>query len=98
MECTVQGPSAFLWFAVVSILLQIVSSWFPDEGGKKTIVHRILTSISGVALLPLVAIVATTSSLSTFIRYTLRVALLAMVALLNVTLTNQKGFRYALLL
>ena len=33
-------PSAFLWFAVVSILFQIVSSWFPDAGGKKAFVLR----------------------------------------------------------
>lgn len=90
--------SAFLWIATISIFFQIVCTWFPEEGGKKTVVHRILTSVSGVALLPLIAIIGTTANLSTFVRYTSWFAFLAMVALLSVALSNKKSFRYALLL
>ena len=91
-------PGTFLWIAAISILFQIASTWVPEEGGRKTIVHRLLTSVSGVALLSLVAIIATASILSAAIRGAAWVALLAMVALLMVALGNQKGFRYALLL
>jgi hypothetical protein len=91
-------PGAFLWIAAISVLFQIACTWIPEEGGRKTIIHRLLTSVSGVALLPLIVIIATSSNLSTLVRYTAWVALIAMVALLMVALGNQKGFRYALLL
>ena len=63
-----------------------------------TIVHRVLTGISGIALLPVVFIIATVESISTGMRVISWVALIAMGVLLTVALLNQKGFKYALLL
>lgn len=91
-------PNAFLWIAAISVLFQIACTWVPEEGGRKTVVHRLLTSISGIALLPLVAIIATSSMLLAAVRDVAWVALLAMMALLIIALGNQTGFRYALLL
>jgi hypothetical protein len=91
-------PNEFLWFATVAIVFQIACTWVPEEGGRKTIVHRILTSISGIALIPLIVIIASAPNLSTEIRNTAWVMLLIMIALLGIALSNQKGYRYALLL
>lgn len=86
-------PSIFLWFAAVACLFQILCTWFPEEGGRKTIIHRILTGISGISLLPLIVIIATSKSLSATIHNTAWLAFLVMIAL-----SHQKGYRYALLL
>lgn len=91
-------PVIFLWFAGVAVVFQIVCTWFPEEGGTSTIVHRILTSISGVAMLPLVAIIATASNLSAFVRTISLIALFLMIALLGIALKNQKSYERALLL
>lgn len=91
-------PNSFLWFAAVAILFQIVCTWFPEEGGKKTIVHRVLTTISGIALLPLMIIIALSTNLSMIVRNAAWIAFAIMIALLGTALNNQKGYRYALLL
>lgn len=89
-------PVAFTYIAALAILLQIVCTWFPEEGGLKTIIHRVLTGISGVALLPLVAIIATASSLSSITRLIAWVVFAVMIILLAVALSHQKGYRWAL--
>lgn len=91
-------PNIFLWFATIACLFQILCTWVPEEGGRKTIVHRVLTGISGISLLPLVVIIATSKSLSTIIHNTAWFAFLVMVVLLVIALSHQKGYRYALLL
>ena len=91
-------PSAFLWFAAIAIIFQIACTWVPEEGGRRTTVHRILAGISGVALLPLVVIIATSPHLSLLLKNIAWVALFVMMILLGITLMNQKGYRYALLL
>lgn len=91
-------PNSFLWFAAIAVLFQIVCTWFPEEGGRKTVIHRILTSISGIALLPLMVIIATTTTLSMTIRNAGWLGFLIMITLLGIALSNQKGYRYALLL
>jgi len=91
-------PASFLWFAWVAIAFQIVCTWVPEEGGTKTIVHRILTGISGIALLPLVAIISISPGISTFARTVAIIALLVMTALLGIALRNQKQYKRALLL
>jgi len=91
-------PNAFLWFAATAIIFQIICTWVPEEGEGKRIVHRILTGISGVALLPLVGIIATSTYLSMILRNVAWVALFLMMVLLGIALVNQKGYRYALLL
>ncbi len=90
--------SIFLYFASVAILFQIFCTWIPEEGGRKTVAHRILTAISGVALLPLVVIIAISTNLSMITRNTAWIGFLVMIALLGIALSNQKGYRYALLL
>ena len=88
----------FLWFAGVAVVFQIVCTWVPEDGGMRTLVHRILTSISGIAMLPLVAIIATAPNLSIFVRTISLIALFLMIALLGMALRNQKGYKKALLL
>ncbi len=88
----------FLWLAVVSAVFQILCTWVPEVGGTKTVIHRILTAISGVALLPLVTIIACSSQFSTSERSVAWLALATMIALLGIALKNQGGYRYALLL
>lgn len=91
-------PNIFLFFAAIATIFQIVCTWFPEEGGRKTTIHRLLTAISGIALLPLMVIIATATNLSMFIRGATWIGLLLMLALLSIALRNQKGYRYALLL
>jgi len=91
-------PRTFLWFAAIAVIFQIACTFVPEEGGRKTIIHRILAAISGIALLPLIVIVATSTKLSTTVHNAAWIALLVMVTLLGIALSNQKGYRYALLL
>ena len=90
--------STFLLFAAIACIFQILCTWNPEEGGGKTIVHRILAGISGIALLPLVFIIATSSQLSMTIRSISWSGLLLMILLLGIALANQKGYRFSLLL
>jgi len=91
-------PAAFLWFAGIAVAFQILCTWVPEEGGTKTKVHRALTAISGIAMLPLVIIIATSSNLPGLVNIVAWVGLCVMTALLGVALKNQKGFRWALFL
>lgn len=91
-------PSAFLWFAVASALFQIVCTWFPENGGTNTKIHRVLTGLSGVTLLPLMMIIASSSNFSDIVRIITWAALAVMLVLLSIALKNQGGYRYALLL
>ncbi len=91
-------PNIFLWIASISMLFQILCTFVPEEGGRKTLIHRILTSISAVTLLPLVVIIGTSSHLSEFLRMLCWLSFFSMVMLLIVALRNQKGYKYALLL
>ena len=95
----VNGVSqAFLLFAAISAIFQIACTWVPERGGRMTVIHRLLTGISGIALLPMVLLIATTSSISAELRYIAWVVLTTMIILLTIALINQKGFKYALLL
>lgn len=91
-------PQYFLFFAAVAVIFQIVCTWVPERGGTMTTVHRTLTGISGIALLPMVFIIATTQSTSAYLMIVSWIALIGMLTLLAVALLNQKGFKYALLL
>ena len=86
-------PESFLWFTYIAVLFQIVCTWFPEEGGWKTVVHRLLTSVSGVAMLPLVVILATATSLSLCMRIVAWMTFGAMALLLTIALANQKGYK-----
>ncbi len=89
-------PEAFLWFTYVAVIFQILCTWFPEEGGWKTTLHRMLTGISGVAMLPLVVILAMSTNLSLFVRVVAWAAVGFMITLLTVALRNQKGYKWAL--
>lgn len=91
-------PNIFLWFSAMAVFFQIACTWIPEEGGRKTVIHRILTAISGVALLPLMGIIALATNLSITIRSAAGIGLGVMLTLLSIALRNQKGYRYALLL
>ena len=91
-------PSTFLWFAVISAMFQLFCTWFPETGGTNTTIHRFLTGISGVALLPLMIMIASFSDFSLFVRSIAWVCLMAMILLLCTAVKNQNGYRYALLL
>jgi hypothetical protein len=89
-------PTSFLWFACMSVFFQIICNFFPEEGGTKTFIHRILTGISGIALLPMVIIIATSLQFSEIVRGVTLACLIVMGILLGIALRNQKGYRYAL--
>ena len=91
-------PLAFLLFAAISIFFQVACTFIPEEGGTKTLIHRLLTGISGAALLPLMIILMTSQTINTSLRVITGVSLILMLFLLIVALANQKGFKYALLL
>jgi len=93
-----QLPDAFLWFAYVAVIFQIACTWFPEVGGWRTTAHRVLTGISGIAMLPLVVMLATASNLSSVVRLAAWAALGFMVFLLSIALIHQKGYRWTLLL
>lgn len=88
----------FLIFAAVAVVFQIGCTWVPERGGRMTVIHRTLTGISGIALLPAVLVITTARSISVGLRYAIWGVLALMIILLIVALANQKGFRYALLL
>jgi len=90
--------NVFLWFAGVSVVFQIVCTWVPEDGGIRTVIHRILTSISGIAMLPLVAVIAMAPNLSAFVRTMALIVLFLMIALIGIALRNQKEYKRALLL
>lgn len=91
-------PQYFLFFAAVSVIFQVLCTWIPERGGRMTTIHRVLTGISGIALLPMVFIIATAQSISASLMVISWGALIGMLVLLIVALFNQKGFEYALLL
>ena len=91
-------PNAFLWFAVIAVTFQILCTFFPEEGNPNAKIHRILTGISGIAMLPLVAIIALSPTVSTFASVLAWLSLTFMLVLLGIALTHQKGFKWALLL
>lgn len=95
---TLNMPQYLLLFAAIAVVFQILCTWVPERGGTMTTVHRILTGISGIALLPMVFIIATTQSTSAYLMIISWIALIGMLTLLAVALLNQKGFKYALLL
>ena len=89
----------FVWFTTIAVIFQIACTWVPETGDIKTAVHRTLTGISCVAMLPLVVMLATSSNLPTSARVSAWVALVVMAALLLLlVLKNQIGQRWALLL
>jgi len=92
-------PDAFVWFADIAVIFQIACTWVPEVGGTRTVIHRTLTGISCVAMLPLVVMLATSSNLPISARITAWIALVIMaVLLLLLVLKNQIGQRWALLL
>lgn len=89
---------SFLWFAAIAIAFQIACTFVPERGGTRTIIHRVLTAISGIALLPLVMIIATADRIAESLQYVAWAAFVFMAVLLATAVLNQKGFKYALLL
>ncbi len=90
-------PSYLLYFVAVAAIFQILCTWVPERGGRMTVYHRLLTGISGVALLPVVLIVALYSN-SMVTSITAWTTLVGMLLLLAIALLNQQGYKYALLL
>jgi hypothetical protein len=88
----------FLLFAAIAATFQILCTWVPERGGTMTVIHRTLTGISGVALLPMVLLIATVSNISPVMIFMSWIVLILMIILLAIGLVNQKGFKYALLL
>ena len=60
--------NAFLWFMYVAVLFQIMCTWFPEVGGWRTTVHRVLTGISGPPC-PALVMLATAANLSIVVRF-----------------------------
>lgn len=91
-------PVAFTWFATVAVVFQIACTFVPEVGGIRTTVHRILTGISGFAMLPLIIMLALAQHLSLFTRLVSLGMLVVMLTLLTIALRHQKGHSKALLL
>jgi len=91
-------PDAFIWFAAVAVVFQVACTFVPETGGIKTTIHRILTGISGITMLPLMLLLVTDWHLSTLSRVVAAAALVGMLILLSIALTHQKGYHKALLL
>lgn len=91
-------PQYTLFFVAIAAIFQILCTWVPERGGRMTTVHRIVTGISVIALLPVILIVATGESISTNVRIFAWSALVGMVTLLAFAISNKKAPRYALLL
>lgn len=95
---TFRLPEWFVFFVTVSVAAQFLCTLFPEVGGWKTVAHRIFTGVSGIALLPLVLMIAMSSQVTQAGTVLAGISLVAMVALLTIALRNQSGYRYALLL
>jgi hypothetical protein len=91
-------PVAFVWFATIAVIFQIACTFVPEVGGIRTEIHRVLTGISGFAMLPLVIMLASAEHLSLFARLVAAGMLVVMLALLVIALRHQKGHDKALLL
>jgi hypothetical protein len=91
-------PSAFIWFATIAVVFQIACTIVPETGGRRTIIHRILAAISGIAMMPLVVMLIIDQHLSFLTRVVAFVVLIIMSTLLFVALMYQKGYNKALLL
>jgi hypothetical protein len=89
--------TAFALCIIVSLASQYVCTYFPDDGSATTPVHRVLTGISGVALLPLLVIIAFSAATSVLMAISLT-ATLAMLCLLVFALKHQAGYKHAMLL
>lgn len=95
---TLNLSSVFIVFAAIAVIFQIACTFVPERGGKMTTVHRVLTGISGLALLPMVALIALSDSIGMPLILTSWVALVCMLVLLTIALMHQNGFKYALML
>lgn len=91
-------PAAFIWFATIAVVFQIVCTFVPEDGGVRTKIHRVLTGISGFAMLPLVIMLALAEHLSFFTKLVAAGMLVVMLMLLTIALRHQKGHDKALLL
>jgi len=91
-------PNSFIWFATIAVVFQIACTFVPETGGRRTIIHRILAAISGIAMMPLVVMLIVDQYLSFLARVVAFVVLILMLTLLSVALMYQKGYNKALLL
>lgn len=91
-------PSAFIWFATIAVIFQIACTFVPETGGRRTIIHRILTAISGIAMMPLVVMLIADQHLSPLARVVAFGVLILMLTLLFVVLMHRQGYNKALLL
>lgn len=85
-------------FVIISSLFQLLCTFIPEVDGWKVTVHRVLTGISGITLLPLVVIIVLSENIPVAGRLIALACLSGMAVLLFVALRNQKGHRYSLLL
>jgi hypothetical protein len=81
----------------VSLLCQFVCTLLPERGST-VLAHRIVTGISGILLLPLLAMVGLSQTITQTENIVTFACVTVMSALLVVGLMSQKGHRYALLL
>ena len=91
-------PTAFIWFTAVAVIFQIACTFVPEVGGTRTKIHRVLTGISGFAMLPLVIMLILAQHLSFFAKLVATGMLVVMLVLLVIALRHQRGHNKALLL
>jgi hypothetical protein len=91
-------PGAFVWFATIAVAFQIACTFVPETGGIRTTIHRLLTGISGFAMLPLVVMLVVGRQLSAFTQIMAGLTLAWMLVMLSIALMHQKGHDKALLL
>lgn len=91
-------PDAFLWLTYIAALFQILCTWFPEVGGWRTIVHRMLAGVSAIAVLSLVVVIASSASLPILVRLVAWIGLSFMMLILAIALSHQNGYKWALLM
>jgi hypothetical protein len=91
-------PIAFVWLSAVAVIFQIACTFVPEVGGIRTKLHRVLTGISGFAMLPLVIMLVLAQHLSFFAKLVAAGMLVVMLVLLAIALKYQRGHKKARLL
>lgn len=91
-------PSWFSVFVTISVVMQFLCTLIPEVGGWKTLVHRVLASISGVTLLPLMIMLIIMPDIPSSAMIFVGISFVGMMILLAMAFVHQKGYKYSLLL
>lgn len=95
---TFQLSSWFTVFLVVATTTQYLCTLIPETGGIRSQYHRFLAGLSALALIPVVTMLMTASTVSVFNRTVASVSLLCMVGIIAILVAKRAEHKYFLLL